>query len=236
MLRKIAVIIPCYKSSESILKVISKIPSFVSKIYIVDDKCPQKTGYLVKKKLKKNKKINVIFNLFNGGVGFAMKKGFKKSLKDKMDISVKIDSDGQMNPKLISKFINPIINSEFEYTKGNRFFNIKNLKYMPIHRLLGNIFFSMLAKISTKNFNIFDFHNGYIAIKNSVLNKINYKSLDNSFFFETHLLFRLKKKNIKIGQINMIPVYKNEISNLNELKVGFQFLINHLKLIMKLKR
>ncbi len=234
MKSKISVIVPCYKGSKTIFKVIKKIPTYVSKIYIVDDKCPEKTGYIVKKKFKNNNKIKVIFKNKNSGVGSAMKEGYYRSIRDKMDISVKIDSDGQMDPGLIKYFINPLINQNYDYTKGNRFGSLKNLFLMPLKRTLGNIFFSLLAKITTKNFDIFDFHNGYIAIKNTALKKINYKSLDNTYFFETHLLYKLKKKKLKIKQINMSPVYHNEKSSLKEFKIGFMFLKKHIKLFFGL--
>ena len=56
MEKKISVIIPCFKGSKTITSVIKKIPKFVKKIYVVDDKCPEKTGFLVKKNLKITKK------------------------------------------------------------------------------------------------------------------------------------------------------------------------------------
>lgn len=230
--KKISVIIPCYKGSKTIISVIKKIPKFVEKIYIVDDKCPEKTGLKVKKELKNNKKIRVIFRNKNLGVGAAMKDGYAMSIKDKMHISVKIDSDGQMDPLLIKKFIDPLIKNGFDYSKGNRFYTLKNLNKMPFKRVLGNIFFSYLAKVTTKNFKIFDFHNGYTAIKNSVLKTINYNELDDTFFFETHMLFKLKKENKKITQINMVPVYENEKSNLNDFEIGLKFLYNHFKLLI----
>lgn len=232
MEKKISVIIPCFKGSKTITSVIKKIPKFVKKIYVVDDKCPEKTGFLVKKKFKNNQKIKVIFRSQNSGVGASMKDGYTMSLKDKMHISVKIDSDGQMDPSLIKEFIMPIINNKCDYTKGNRFHKFSNLFKMPFKRVVGNIFFSYLAKITTKNYNIFDVHNGYTAIKNSVLKTINYTNLDNSYFFETHILFKLKNKNKKISQIKMQPIYKNEKSNLNDFKVGFQFLLKHFKLLI----
>lgn len=232
MKKKVSVIIPSYKASRTITNVIKKIPKFVNKIYVVDDKCPEKTGLLIKKKFNNNRKIKVILRKKNAGVGASMKDGYTMSLKDKMHISVKIDSDGQMDPTLIGEFIEPIINKGYDYSKGNRFHALTNLYKMPFKRVVGNIFFSYLAKITTGNLNIFDVHNGYTAIKNSVLNEINYTDLDNTFFFETHMLYKLTKKNKKIAQIKMSPIYKDEKSNLNDFKVGFQFLLKHIKLIV----
>ena len=46
--------------------------------------------------------------------------GYRAALKDGIDIIVKIDSDGQMDPALIIDFVGPIVDGEADYTKGNR--------------------------------------------------------------------------------------------------------------------
>ena len=43
----IAVVIPCYKVKQYILDVISSIGPEVSRIYIIDDKCPDNSGNYV---------------------------------------------------------------------------------------------------------------------------------------------------------------------------------------------
>jgi hypothetical protein len=48
-----------------------------------------------------------------------------------MDIVVKIDGDGQMDPALLPLFIEPIVQGRADYTKGNRFFNLETLIAMP---------------------------------------------------------------------------------------------------------
>ena len=104
---KIAVVIPCYMVSNNINKVISKLPKFIDKIYLVDDACPENSVRAVK---SKSKKITKIFRKRNGGVGAAVKDGYNFSVGDNNDVTVRIDGDGQMNPKLIKKFVDPIVN------------------------------------------------------------------------------------------------------------------------------
>ena len=45
--KKIGIVIPCYKVKNHILTVLSKIESFVDKIYIVDDNCPENSGKFI---------------------------------------------------------------------------------------------------------------------------------------------------------------------------------------------
>ena len=167
--KKIAVVIPCYKVSKFINKVISDLPNFVDNIYLIDDACPEDS---LNKIISKSKKIKKIFRRINGGVGAAVKDGYRYSLKDENHIIVRIDGDGQMDLKLIKCFIDPIINKKAEFTKGNRFTNITFVSKMPVLRILGNIFFSIIGNLMIKNFKIFDFLNGYTCINHLALNKI----------------------------------------------------------------
>ena len=204
--------------SNNINKVISKLPKFIDKIYLIDDACPENSVRNVK---SKSKKITKIFRKKNGGVGAAVKDGYKFSVKDFNDVTVRIDGDGQMNPKLIKKFVQPIVNQQAEFTKGNRFKDLSFIKIMPFTRIIGNIFFSILGNIITGNFKIFDFLNGFTCISNNTLKKVLKKKLDDDYYFDTALVCNLSKLSIKILDIKMKAVYGNEKSNINIISTGF---------------
>ncbi|MEA9980177.1 glycosyltransferase family 2 protein, partial [Pseudomonas sp. RTS4] len=78
-----------------------------------------------------------------------------------MDVIVKIDGDGQMDPALIPQFVGPILVGEADYTKGNRFFNLDKIRSMPKMRLFGNAVLSLMTKLSSGYWNLFDPTNGY---------------------------------------------------------------------------
>ena len=101
------IIIPCYNVKNKIYKVISKSLKYADKIIIIDDKCPQQTGNYVKNKIK-NKKILVIFNNKNLGVGGATMIGYRAAIKLNAKVIVKIDGDGQMNPYHIPNLVKNI--------------------------------------------------------------------------------------------------------------------------------
>ena len=218
--KKIALVIPCYRVSKLINNVIKDIPSFVDKVYVVDDKCPENSVKCIK---SNSKKIIKIFRNKNGGVGAAVKDGYKYSLKDKNHITIRIDGDGQMDLKLIKNFMDPIIENKGEFLKGNRFVNLNILKEMPFLRIIGNIFFSIIGNLITKNFKIFDFLNGYTSIKNKALGKVIKKNLDDDYFFDTILIYQLSKLNIRILDVPMKARYESEESNLNIITTGISF-------------
>ena len=168
----VGVVIPCYAGGIITINMIPFVLENSDYLVIVDDACPLKTGKKIKS-IYKNSNIHVIFNKSNQGVGASTKKGFEYLLNKGCEIIVKLDADNQMNPKDIPKLISPIINNECDSTKGNRFTNIESINRMPKIRLFGNIFLSYITKFSTGYWELFDPTNGFIAFKNTALNKIN---------------------------------------------------------------
>lgn len=223
---RVAVVIPCYKCIDSILTVIGSIGPEVEKIIIVDDCCPNHTGLYVIKNCK-DKRVEVLFNEKNLGVGGAMIAGYRRSLQLSVDIIVKLDGDGQMDPKLIPRFINPIIQKKADYSKGNRFFFLEDLKDMPKVRLFGNSVLSFMNKLSSGYWNIFDPTNGYTAISSKALSMIDINKVSKRYFFESDLLFHLYLAHAVVTDIPMKAVYGEEKSNLKISKVISEFLWKH---------
>ena len=224
----IAVVIPCYRVRPHILDVISAIGSGVSRIYVVDDCCPEGSGQLVQEKCT-DPRVHIIWHPENRGVGGALKSGYRQAIEDGMEIVVKIDGDGQMDPQLIPLFIRPILAGEVDYSKGNRFYDLEKIRSMPTIRIFGNAVLSMVAKFSTGYWNIFDITNGYTAIHTKVLKKIPLSKISDRYFFETDMLFRLNTIRASAIDIPMDAVYGNEKSNLKISSILVDFISKHLK-------
>ena len=224
----IAVVIPCYRVRPHILDVISAIGSGVSRIYVVDDCCPEGSGQLVQEKCT-DPRVHIIWHPENRGVGGALKSGYRQAIEDGMEIVVKIDGDGQMDPQLIPLFTRPILAGEADYSKGNRFYDLEKIRSMPAIRIFGNAVLSMVAKFSTGYWNIFDITNGYTAIHTKVLKKIPLSKISDRYFFETDMLFRLNTIRASAIDIPMDAVYGNEKSNLKISSILVDFISKHLK-------
>ncbi len=225
---KIAVTIPSYRVKKHILGVIDTIGPEVDNIYIIDDCCPEGTGDFVKENCR-DERVKIIHNPKNLGVGGAVIQGYKEALRDGAEIIIKIDGDGQMNPSIIPKFIEPILKEQADYTKGNRFYDMTYIMRMPFFRLLGNLVLSFMSKASTGYWGVFDPTNGYTAIHSKILSKVPLHKISNRYFFETDMLFRLNTIRAKIIDIPMDAVYGDEKSNLKIHKVFFEFLFKHFK-------
>lgn len=228
----IGVIIPAFRVKDKIQAVLAKIDNSVSKIYVVDDKCPEKTGQFVSEH-STDTRISVIFNPVNLGVGGATLNGFQQAVKDGIDIVVKIDGDGQMDPAYMKNLIESLISCKADYAKGNRFFNPDDLRPMPLVRLLGNTGLSFLTKISSGYWNIFDPTNGYIAMSTKIFKLLPLDKIDKRYFFESDLLFRLNLLRAHVVDVPIPVHYGDEKSGLNPLKELFRFSIKNMKNIIK---
>ena len=187
---KCAVVIPCYKVSSNILNVIDSIGDEVKKIFIIDDACPENSGNLVKLK-SSDTRLKILHNLNNMGVGGSTKKGFYEAFKeDDINVCVKIDGDGQMDTQNIKKFLETFKKKKYLYVKGNRFHIHKNFLKMPAIRIFGNFFLSLISKITTGQYNVFDINNGFVALHKNVYKNLNLKNIDNGFFLRQVWLLR----------------------------------------------
>jgi len=217
--KKIGVVVPTYKVSKHIVKVVTNLPNFIDSIIVVDDACPQKSSRLV----KDIDKVFIINHKKNRGVGAAVISGYKKALALNIDIVIKIDGDDQMNPKYIKNLIQPLLENGADYSKGNRFVNFKKLKEMPKIRLLGNSILSFFIKAASGYWNIIDPTNGYTSIKRQMLSNLDLDNISERYFFESDMLINLNIENASVFDVNIPAKYGDEESSLNIFKTLFDF-------------
>jgi glycosyltransferase involved in cell wall biosynthesis len=229
---KIAVIIPCFKVRTHILDLVSEVLKYEYTIYLIDDACPENSGDYVAENIK-NERLNIIYNTQNLGVGGAVKKGFSIALENDFDIFVKLDGDGQMKPEFIQTLIQPLINEIADFTKGNRFFNVNQVKKMPLIRLMGNSALSFINKFVNGYWQIMDPTNGFIALNKVTLSQLEIDKLSNRYFFESDLLFRLGIIRAVVFDFPMEPNYGNEKSNLSVFRTLISFPPKYIKRFFK---
>jgi glycosyltransferase involved in cell wall biosynthesis len=232
MNEKIAVVLPCYRSEKHVLDVIARIGPEVSLIIAVDDACPQGTGAHIEKNCT-DQRVKVVRNKANQGVGGAVIHGYRVALASGADIVVKIDSDGQMDPALLPQMIHPILIGRADYVKGNRFFNIEDVRHMPAMRVLGNAGLSFLTKLSSGYWNIFDPTNGYTAIHRTALGMLPLAKIDRRFFFESDMLFRLYMANAVVFDVPIRASYGDEESNLRIGAILIPFFTKNVRNFLK---
>lgn len=209
-----AVILPCFRVKAKILPLLASIGPEAQFIIVVDDACPEKSGEWVKAN-SKDPRVHVFFQGKNSGVGGATLRGFVEAYKLGAKILVKLDGDGQMDPRLIPALVQPILQRRADFVKGNRFFTTQVLGSMPWVRLLGNAGISLLAKLTSGYWQVMDPTNGLFAIHASLLPFLEIQKIEKRYFFENDLLFRLGLLRAALLEVPMHSRYGDEKSSLS---------------------
>jgi len=229
--RNIAVIIPAYNVGTHIVSVIRAAPNFVKYIIVVDDCSTDDTAEKVSS--LSDERIILIRHKKNQGVGGAMVSGYRKAIELDVDVAVKVDGDGQMDPQLIPQFVLPILAGEADYTKGNRFYFGETIGKMPFIRRIGNVVLSFLTKAASGYWNIFDPTNGYTAINARLLPFVRFNHVHPRYFFESSFLVELNLIRAKIKDVPIHAKYADETSHLSVFHSFFEFPFLLLKSFLK---
>ena len=229
---KIAAVIPCYRVARQVLDVIARMGPEVSRVFVVDDACPEGTGALVREHCR-DPRVVVLQHRENQGVGGAMVTGYRAALADGADVVVKVDGDGQMDPAFIPQLTYAIAACSADYTKGNRFYDLEMLRAMPRMRLAGNAVLSLVNKLASGYWDVMDPTNGFTAIHRTALAHLPLDKLDRGYFFESDMLFRLYTIRAVVHDVPMPSRYEGEASSLRIGKVAVTFPMNYLTVTLK---
>lgn len=221
---ELAVIIPSYRAAATIVGVVERALVYANRVIVVDDACPEQSGGVVCDAFGHDPRVKVVFRQKNGGVGAAMKSGIAVAIEDDIDVVVKIDADGQMDPVYV-----PTIRELFEAdktlvcVKGNRFFNSEVLHLMPKARLFGNAVLSLMVKCASGYWNAIDPTNGYLAFNVHLLKLLPWQNFEDSYFFEMSVLCELGLKRLPIVELEMPTIYTSAPSSLSISRVIAEF-------------
>ena len=220
--KTIAVVVPCYNEETQIERVIKTMPEFVDKIVVIDDFSDDRTAEIVESLAKTDSKIELIKETQNRGCGGALAAGYIWARNNDFDIVVRMDGDGQMDPSELKLLLNPVVNGETDYAKGNRLFSGEAFEMIPKARYFGNAVLSLLTKIASGYWHVADSQSGYTAMNNNILKTLDWRFMYTRYGQPNHLLIMLNVYNFRVRDISIKPVYGvGEKSGMKVRKVIF---------------
>jgi glycosyltransferase involved in cell wall biosynthesis len=221
--RSIAVVVPAYNEEVLIGKTLGSIPEFVDKIIVVNDASNDKTRDIVSEKAQEDNRIILIEHEVNQGVGGAIVTGYKAARDSKIDVSVVMAGDAQMDPNDLVRIIEPVAEGSADYTKGNRLFYGDAWNMIPHHRYLGNSFLSLMTKVASGYWHIADSQSGYTAISQIALQRINLDKIYKRYGMPNDLLIKLNQYDFRVRDVHIRPVYNiGEKSGIRPVQVVFK--------------
>jgi glycosyltransferase involved in cell wall biosynthesis len=200
---KIITIIPAFNEENSIGNVVRGALKY-SDVLVVDDGSTDNTSNLAKKS-----GAYVIKHVNNAGKGAAIKSGLNKAINDGYDIIILMDGDGQHNPHHIPQLISDMDN--LSIVIGSRFKNGVP-KNMPKQRKLSNKITTKIIQYIT-GYKITDSQSGFRAFSSDIAKHFLEIRYDD-YVYESEMLYRAFKNNIRIKEVSIPAIYSVEKSHI----------------------
>jgi glycosyltransferase involved in cell wall biosynthesis len=202
--KTVAVVVPAYNEEGLVGSTVSTIPSFVDKIYVLDD---GSTDATVERAQGADDRVEVLTHEKNEGVGAAIATGYRRAAADEYDITCVMAADGQMDPDDLEMLVRAIASNECDYAKANRLFTGQAWQLIPKTRYLGNAVLSFLTKIASGYWHVADSQSGYTAVNLETIRMVDLERVYRRYGFPNDLLVHLNVWNRRVRDSPSRPIY-----------------------------
>jgi len=221
-------IIPIFNEEQNIEKLLNVLnKSFLINddncinILLINDGSNDNSEYLIKSKIKNNKKIILLNHNKNMGYGAAIKTGINYS-KNLSKYVVFADSD-LTNPIDDIKKISIFMEQDVDFIQANRYKN--NTDNIQVHRKLIGILGNLLCRFFM-DMKIDDYTNGFRAVRTSLYNNI--ELIENDFSIIMEEKYKLKKNLGTIAEFSTILGKRGEHLKKTSFEYSFKLIIKYL--------
>jgi glycosyltransferase involved in cell wall biosynthesis len=211
---RVVVVVPAYRESPRIARVLRGMPGSVDRVIIVDDASDDGTAEAAR--AVGDPRALVVVHEKNQGVGAAIVSGYKVALactSAPRDAFVVMAGDGQMDPADLPALVLPIARGEAGYVKGDRFRAPEVRHVMPTERRIGGQILSWMTSRAIGQ-SISDSQCGYTALARGACEKLDLEGVWHGYGYPNDVLGQLAVRKIPIAETRVRPVYGDEESKL----------------------
>jgi dolichol-phosphate mannosyltransferase len=209
--KQIAVVVPAYNEERKIAFVLCSIPAYVDEIVVVDDGSTDRTAQSAQRVL--DQRVLVVRHRINRGVGAAITTGYAIAFENGADAVAVMAGDGQMDPDDLFALLQPILNGEAEYAKGDRLSYPRVRQQMPFVRWLGNHLFSAMTRWIT-GLAVRDSQCGYTVLSRQAAHLLPFDAIWHGYGYPNDILGWLAGLDSRICDVVVKPVYRDEKSGI----------------------
>ena len=199
---RVAIVIPAYNEAKAVGEVIKSVKkifdkqSFGYQIIVVDDGSTDDTAIVAKKA-----GAHVIKHILNSGSGGATATGLSYADRNKFDVAVTMDADGQHDPKDVLEGIKIMLSGKCDLLIGSRLIKSEG---MSKTKIIGNKGLSLITYILF-GINSTDSQSGLRVFSRKALCGLRWKT--SGYEFCSEMLWRAKQLNLHIEEYPIEAIY-----------------------------
>ena len=203
--------LPALNAAKTLADTIAAIPrDVVDEIILVDDRSTDETLAIAR-----DLGVHVIWHPHNVGYGGNQKTCYLEALQRGAEIVVMLHPDGQYEPALIPRLIEPIARGEADLVLGSRMVERGAAKAagMPLYKRAANRFLTTIENrvLGTR---LTDLHTGYRAYGQDLLLNVPFLRNAIDFSFDSELLFQASHFGFRIVDVPARTRYFDDASSI----------------------
>ena len=192
---RVVVVMPAYKAARTLERTVSAIPrEWVDEIVLVDDHSPDGTAQLAR-----GLDIKVLSLPHNVGYGGNQKTCYLQALQEGADAVVMLHPDGQYEPEVIPRLVEPILRGEADFVMGSRIATALE-GGMPRWKYVAN---RALTAVENRivGTTLSELHSGYRAFSRRLLEGVPFLRNSDDFVFDSEMLMQASYFGFRIIEV-----------------------------------
>ncbi len=208
---KVIVVMPARNAALTLERTVNAIPrEVVDEIILVDDKSTDNTV-----ELARGLPIHLIWHPHNVGYGGNQKTCYLQALQRDAEVVVMLHPDGQYEPSLIPRLIQPILDGEADMVLGSRLAEPGMAREggMPLYKYVANRFLTTIEN-RILGTHLSELHTGYRAYSNRLLREVPFLRNALDFSFDSEMLMQASHFGFRIAEVPARTRYFDDASSI----------------------
>jgi glycosyltransferase involved in cell wall biosynthesis len=209
---RIVVVMPAHNAARTLERTVSGIPpDWVDEIILVDDKSTDETV-----RVARDLPLNLVWHPHNVGYGGNQKTCYLQALQRDADIVVMLHPDGQYEPTLIPKMVEPILRGEADLVLGSRLSEpgMARASGMPLYKYVANRALTVIENrlLGTQ---LSEMHTGYRAYSRRLLLEVPFLRNALDFSFDSEMLMQAVHLGFRVTEVPARTRYFGDASSIS---------------------
>ena len=207
---KIAVVMPARNAARTLERTYNAIPlEWVDDVILVDDKSTDDTI-----EVARLLPLHVVWHPHNVGYGGNQKTCYMEALQRGADVVVMLHPDGQYEPTLIPRLVEPILRGEADLVLGSRFAErgLARSGGMPLYKYVANRALTSFEN-AVLGTHLTEMHTGYRAYSRNLLLTVPFLRNALDFSFDSELIMQAVHFDLPIAEVPARSRYFDDASS-----------------------